>query len=527
MGAGSGDGIVGLRAGRVRGHRDGAVWRFAGIPYARPPVGERRWRAPLPPEPWPGVRDARVPGTIAPQRPPVPGMSVPGDPETQSEDCCYLEVWTPGLDGRQRPVMVWLHPGGFTGGTGSSTLSRGELLAGEHDVVVVTCNYRLGALGFLAHPALADGPGGPWGNWGLLDQVAVLQWVRDHIAGFGGDPGNVTVFGESAGAMSICALLAMPAARGLFHRAIVQSGPPYSFDADRAAEVAVDLVAGLGLGLDAVDRARLEAVPAEDLVDAVGQLQDRPAGPGELPLPLQPVVDGVSLPVAPAPAIGAGRAASIPVLVGTTRDELAFFVLADRRQARLDERGLHRLLARSAPGVPTGEVVAAYRAVREARGEAVTPRDLWIGAGTDLVFRWPSLQLAAAQRHYGAPAFVYLFAWESPAFGGALGSCHALDIPFVFGSVRDPRVAQFSGGGPEAEVLSADMRAAWAAFARTGDPSHESLGHWPMWDARRQATMVLDRRREVRDGPRAEELAVWARHAPLGSWVAGGVAGAG
>lgn len=508
------DGVVEVAGGRIRGRRRGEVWSFSGVPYARSPEGPLRWRPPRAPEPWTGVREAEEFGPIAPQSPPVPGMAIPGDPLHQSEDCLSLNVWTPALDGGRRPVMVWIHGGGFTSGTGAGLLYRGGDLARQGDVVVVTANYRLGALGFLAHPALGEGSGGgAAGNWGLLDQVAVLRWVRQHVASFGGDPGNVTIFGESAGGMSVSALLAAPLARGLFHRAVVQSGPPYTHTVHRAAQAAEELAAGLGL--DGVDRDTLRRVPAADLVAVARQLQDRPPRPGELPLPFLPVVDGTVLPREPAAAVAAGEVAQVPLLVGTNRDELTFFSLGDRRLDDLDDEGLVTWIGRAAPGVAAARVIDGYRSARLARGESTAPRDLWTAAGSDLVFRWPSLVLAAAQRHYQPATYVYLFTWETPAFGGVLGSCHALEIPFVFGSLRRPVVSAFVGGGAPADRLSASMRAAWLAFARWGDPSHGGIGTWPSWDPDRRATMVFGPVSGPVDAPRNDELAVWEAASPL------------
>lgn len=508
--------VLEVAGGRIRGRRHGGIWSYRGIPYARSPAGPLRWRPPEPAAPWPGVRDATAFGPIAPQPPPIPGVAVPGDPLDQSEDCLTLNVWTPAPDGARRPVMVWIHGGGFTSGTGGSILYRGGDLALHGDVVVVTVNYRLGALGFLAHPALAeDGPTpATTGNWGLLDQVAALHWVREHATTFGGDPDNVTVFGESAGAMSISALLAMPMAEGLFHRAVVQSGPPYTHSAQRAQRAAEDLAAVLGI--EQITRGVLERVPAADLVTATKQLQDRLPPPGELPLPFLPVVDGAVLPRAPEDAAAAGLLARVPLLVGTNRDELTFFAMGDRRLWEIDDDRLHYWMARAAPDVPPHEVVGCYRTARATRGEPVAPRDLWVAAGSDRVFRWPTLSLAAAQRVHRPDTFVYLFTWETPAFGGLLGSCHALEIPFVFGSVRRPVVAAFTGGGPDAEALSARMRDAWSAFARSGNPSHAGAGSWPAWDPGRRATMVFGPGGgTVVDAPRNEELAVWERAAPL------------
>jgi para-nitrobenzyl esterase len=267
------DGVIEVQGGRIRGVRRRDLWSFSGVPYAASPAGPGRWRPPAPPEPWTGVLECDHFTPIAPQSPGLVEMSLGGEPEEHSEDCLSLNVWTPGLDGSRRPVMVWVHGGSFVSGSGAGSLYRGGTLAADGDVVVVTINYRLGLLGFLAHPALEDEGqswlgGAPWsgfGNWGLADQVAALRWVHDHIAAFGGDPGNVTLFGESAGGMSVSALLAVPAARGLFHRAIVESGPPYSYTAEEAAGRAEAVAAHLGVPLT---RAALERVPADALVRA-------------------------------------------------------------------------------------------------------------------------------------------------------------------------------------------------------------------------------------------------------------------
>jgi para-nitrobenzyl esterase len=456
------------------------------------------------------VRDAREPGSIAPQRALLP--QIPGDPTHQSEDCLHLSVWTPGLDDRRRPVLVWVHGGGFTSGTSGSLLYRGDHLARRGDVVVVTVNYRLGALGFLAHPALEQPDGGPIGNWGLLDQIAALRWVQRHIASFGGDPGNVTLFGESAGGMSVSALLAAPAARGLFRRAVIESGPPYTHDAVRASEAAETLAEELGL--EKVTRDALVSVPASDLVDAVAALQARRARPGELPLPLLPTIDGRVLPAEPRHAVAGGAAAGLELMVGTNRDEMTFFSLGDERTARMDDAALLRRVRHMAPNAPPEDIVEAYRAARVGRGEPVTPRDLWVAAATDVVFRWPSLRLAAAHRPHG-PVHVYLFNWETPVLGGVLGACHALEIPFVFGTVRQPEVASFSGGGPSAVALSETMQEAWLAFARTGDPSNRQSGEWPVWEPEHRATMVFGASSGVQRQPRDEELTALARYAPL------------
>jgi para-nitrobenzyl esterase len=532
------DGTVAVDGGWVRGHQDDGVWAFLGVPYARAPLGPLRWRPPERPEPWSGVRDAREPGPMAPQ--PVPATSLPGDPLQQSEDCLHLSVWTPAPDAARRPVLVWVHGGGFTSGTAGSVIYRGQRLSAEGDVVVVNVNYRLGALGFLAHPALGAGTGVS-ANWALLDQIAALRWVRDHIASFGGDPSKVTVFGESAGAMCISALLAAPRARGLFGGAIVQSGPPYTLSAQRGAEVATAFVAELGLS--EVSRDALEAVPSQELVTALSALSRHQSRPGELPQPLIPVVDGVTLPMTPIEAIAAGAAARVATIVGTNRDELTFFSLSDPSARAMDRASLHERLHRSAPYVPSDRVVNHYRDTLSKRGEPTTPRGLWIAAGSDVVFRWPSLRLAAALRAHNPRTYVYLFTWESPAFGGVLGATHALEIPFVFGTYADPWIAPFALGAAEggsgevtggsgaaeggsgaagasrsrrhADVLSAAMRHSWVSFARSRDPSNSTVGTWPAWDREERATMVFGQPIRVEEAPRNDELAVWESVAPL------------
>jgi para-nitrobenzyl esterase len=445
----------------------------------------------------------------------MPGLTStaePGESEPQDEDCLSLNVWTPEVPqvpvsrGTGRPVMVWIHGGGFTSGSGSVFLYRGGNLVRNGDAVVVTINYRLGALGFLGVP----GPDGLMGNWGLHDQVAALRWVRDNIAAFGGDPGNVTVFGESAGGISVVALLAAPPAAGLFRRAIVQSGGAHVHDREQAARSASRLAEVLGLAT--CDRDALIGVPAADLVAATTELGGRRPDPGLLPLPFLPVVDGTFLPRHPLEAVASEAATSVDLVVGTNRDELTLFALGNPVLSALDEGGVHAWLANALPGVAPAEVVSTYRAAREARDEPTSPNDIWVAAGSDIVFRWPTLQLAAAS---GGRTFVYLFEWASPALGGVLGACHALDLPFVFGAVHIPAVQMLTGSGPEVALLSEQMQAAWLSFARRGSPSHEGIGEWPAWEPEGRTTMVFGSRTAAVPRPRDTELGVLERYRPL------------
>jgi para-nitrobenzyl esterase len=494
------EGIVEIRSGRLRGVARNGVWSFSGIPYAAPPEGERRWRPPSEPEPWAGIRECDTFSPSAPQAPAAGGMSIAGEVEVHSEDCLYLNVWTPAIDTARRPVMVWIHGGGFTTGSGSGPLYRGGMLARDGDVVVVTINYRLGALGFLAHPALAD-PGQDWlgggswsgsGNWGLADQVAALAWVRDHIASFGGDPANVTIFGESAGGMSVSALLGVPEAQGLFHRAIIESGPPYTHGVEQAAVRAEGLATLLGVHMT---REALAGVSADDLVRAVGEMSTTLRLGDGLPLALLPTVDGGLLPTTPEAAVAAGAVADVPLLVGTNRDEAAFFAVGVPQISNLDDDGLVRWVKQAtlSPN-QASTVIAAYRDIRAGRGESVQPPDLWSAIASDVIFRLPSVRLADVHATASLPevgTYLYLFTWETPALGGMLGSCHGLEMPFVFGTIRNPSVQLFSGGGDGAFRLSDGMRSSWAAFARSGVPSNGTVGEWPAWETDERPTMVF------------------------------------
>jgi para-nitrobenzyl esterase len=516
------DGVVTVTDGRVRGVRRDDLWSFSGIPYARAPEGALRWRPPQPPMQWEGVRDASSFGPIAPQAVAQAGITSPADPraeDAQSEDCLTLNIWTPEVPesptsgkGRGRPVMVWIHGGGFTSGSGSVFLYRGGQLARNGDVVVVTINYRLGALGFLGHRDLRD-PDGFIGNWGLHDQVAALRWVRDHIAVFGGDPDLVTIFGESAGGFSVAALMAVPSAAGLFRRAVVQSGGAHVHSVAEAERVG-DRLASV-LGVPSCSRQSLSSVPSTELMAATEEIARRRPDPGLIPVPFLPVVDDVFLPQHPLTAMEAGAASSVELLIGTNRDELALFGLGRPEMMATDEAGLVRWASNSDPDVPTEELIEVYRAARAARSEAVDAHSLMVALGTDGVFRWPSLQLAAAQVAHGAPTFVYLFDWESPAFGGVLGSCHALELPFVFGVVDVPAVQLFTGAGTEVEALSSQMQRAWLAFARSGDPAHADLESWPQWDPTVRTTMIFGEQTGAVDGPRDVELSVWENYRPL------------
>jgi para-nitrobenzyl esterase len=476
------------RSGTVEGIEKDGVLQFRGVPFAAPPVGDLRWRPPQAAEPWSGVRPARQFGPIAPQgRSPIAIFPQPAEVEISEERCLTLNVYTPGTGGPLRPVLVWVHGGGFTGGSGRNPWYNGTSFA-RNGVVVVTVNYRLGALGFLH---LGDDLTGS-GNCGVLDQVAALEWVRDNIAAFGGDPARVTIFGESAGGMSVGALLGMPAASGLFQQAIPQSGAASNFQSvEQASEVAEQMVAKLG-GLDA-----LRAAPWERLLEAQGELvaERRPGSP----LPFMPVVDGVVLPRPPLESVAAGSAAPVRLLAGTNRDEMTLFLLSGPNGFDLTEDSAVQRLERGSPGAGRS-LYDAYRAVL---GTDARPSDVWVAVESDRVFRIPAIHLASAQARHTPDVWMYLFTYESPALDGALRSCHALEIPFVWNVVSTPGFEGFTGSGPEADALAAEMHRDWIAFAMSGDPG------WDRYDTARRATRVFGPGAGVAEDPTGATRVLW------------------
>jgi para-nitrobenzyl esterase len=466
--------------GTLAGLREQGVAVFRAVPYALPPTGPRRFAPPAPLPPWPGLRDATAHGPIAPQAPSRLAPAMGDFMRPMDEDCLTLTIWTPSPDAARRPVLVWLHGGAWVSGAGSLDWYDGARLAAEGDIVVVGVNYRLGPLGYLHHPALPDD------DLGTLDQTAALRWVRDHIAAFGGDPGSVTLMGQSAGAASIGRLIIDPGARPLFHRVILQSG---GFGRDpliraEAQQTGAQVLRAAGLDPDAPDLlARLQAVPAETLVAATGAVARANARFAETNPPFMPTVAAPMTQAALFAAI-ARDAAGLQVLIGATHDEIHAFFASNPAMAEPDWTASAQRFAALAK---RPDAMERYRA----RRPGGVLMDWLADLVSDHTFLWPTMRLATALSAAGVATQAYQFDWAPQ--GSRFRACHCIELPFVFGNFAQWPGAGMLQGGDAAEMdgLSAIIRSAWTAFTRTGDASLPALP-WPRYDPARRLTMRLD-----------------------------------
>jgi para-nitrobenzyl esterase len=466
-----------IASGKLRGARRNGVEAFRGIPYAAAPTGKFRFQPPMPAAKWAGVRHAVAPGPVCPQTPSRLRYAMGDFTARQDEDCLQVTVWTPQSGGGARPVLVWLHGGAYMSGAGAIDWYSGETLAREGGLVVVGVNYRVGALGFLRHPDWSAG------NLGLLDQQAALAWVRDNIAAFGGDPGNVTLWGQSAGAQSATFLLARPETRGLFRRVILQSPPFGSLPRPPEAAVAIAENIARELGFDAgvATGQKLADVPLEKLFAAqaaVGAQVAKDTQRGGLPSPpFWPVGDGAVVPTRNGYAAAMTDAAQhLDVMIGTTREEMGIFFASNPAMQNLEQ----------AP------IPASDNARLKARRPAASAAALYGDYSTEQIFGNGSIEWAVNAANAGRRAYLYQFDWPSP--DRKLGSCHCLDLPFAFGTRAAFADAAMLAGADTGDIdaLSAVMRASLIAFARDGDPNHAQLPPWPRFDARRRATMHFD-----------------------------------
>jgi para-nitrobenzyl esterase len=500
--------------GKIRGVDNNGIKTFKGIPYGAGTSGANRFMPPAEPANWSGVRDALAYGPSAPQRdpaapPPSPGaISISGEKlPPEGEDCLVLNIWTPAVSAGgnaagKRPVMFWCHGGGFATGSGSSPDTDGTNLARRGDVVVVSINHRLNVLGF-ADLADFSGDFAASGDAGMLDIVQALRWVRANISRFGGDPNTVTIFGQSGGGRKVETLLAMPAAKGLFHRAIIESGAAVKVvDREAALRNSEQLLAHLGI--DKKNVRALQSVPVEKVMGAYFEVvrenpEVDPSFGG-----FSPMVDDKFLPQHPFFPAASTVSADVPVMIGHTRTEMTLFSLHDPAAFSLNDADMRKrvteLLAARAPSM-----IDLYRKINP----GASPSDIYFLIASDLRYAAPTMLAAERRAALGkGPVHLYYFTWETPVQGGRLESPHTMEIPFAFDNVKISE--RMTGGGPEAMALADKLSDTWIAFARTGDPNTPKLPHWPAYDAKDRATMVINNVSKVENDPlREQRLAMY------------------
>ena len=477
--------LVETSFGKVRSVDSNGIHSFKGIPFAKPPLGDLRWRAPEDPLPWGGIRDCFEFGPCAIQ------STIPGDvgeliglaTHTTSEDCLYLNVWTPHPDSSKRPVMVWIHGGGNTAGAGSQPRINGEHLARTGDVVVVTCNYRLGLFGFLHAPEL-----GASGNEALLDQVKALRWVRQEIAQFGGDPNNVTVFGQSAGGFDITQLMAMPSSQGTFDKAVPMSGslqtPVSAENAYRGTEQVAERFGGFET---------LRDVSASDILQAQIDLRGQ--------VRTAPVLDGSVIDQDTAKSLSEGRfTLDLPLMIGICRDESTLFTMFNPQNKDLSEQALLKIM-RNRFADAAEEVLKIYKEERANAGLRIDPIDILAARSTDEMFRMPAIRTAECHLKHSSNVWMYRFDYESPAHDGMLQACHSLDIPFVWGTYDIPSMTRFCGVGAHIPEISKAVMQSYLSFARDGDPNNDLIPNWPTYDTESRPTLLLNQDFEVANAP--------------------------
>ncbi|MFX1499480.1 MAG: carboxylesterase/lipase family protein [Promethearchaeota archaeon] len=508
--------MVNTSLGKIEGIHESDHQAFLGIRYAKPPVNELRFSAPLPVEGWDGTYEATHFGHNAPQYDRGIGYF-----KDNSEDCLFLNVYTPKADDAKRPVMVWIHGGGFVFGTGA-TVGYGKKIVPRGNIVLVTINYRLGVFGFFNWPNLTR-------NNGLLDQICALEWVRDNIQYFGGDHNNVTIFGQSSGGRAVTTLLTMPSAKGLFHKAIPQSGTahPYAYDTTPSKEASKAVFDVLGIKTGDIDS--LREVEWPELKKTQAEIFSK-LNPEEhqILFPFKPILDKDTIPVLPLDAIRNGYAKDIPLLIGNTLDERKIYnrgliranhvELIHKRHENTNEVSLLRFSNKYMKFYGKTEkdaeaLIETYKKSRKGK-LPIEPYELEYTINTDEAYRIPVIRIAEAQSQNQQNTYCYLFGFESPVYKDLLGACHIIDLPFIFGTYdnSDPNTEVMVGTNrEELEPFSNLIMDTWITFAKNGDPNHPALPKWPQYELNNRATMILKPNPEVVNAPMDEVRSAWEK----------------
>lgn len=486
--------IVETKTGKVCGEKIGNLFIFKGIPYAEPPLGQMRWMPPKKKEPWNDIWEAKEYKPISPQ-PEFEFMEGALFKEKQSEDCLYLNIYTPGPDEKKRPVMVWIHGGAFMVGSSSHPLYRKGRLA-NNDVVLVTINYRLGAFGFLRLKDIGVGKIPSTGNEGLMDQICAIKWVRDNIEFFGGDPENITLFGESAGGISIACILAMEKNKNLFNKVIIQSGNAEAvFDKEKSTEYARTFLKILNIPERNVEG--IMDFSQDHLVKAEEELLKKS---GELTV-FSPTIDDEHLIGRPIDLIKKERISEMPLLIGTNLHEWNLFSITNPEILNMDIGDLKTILRRYFSEKDIEEVICFYSDKLEREKAKLETWRIYSQFMTDTFFLLPTLRIVEKWVSFGVPVFLYLFTWPSPYLKGRLGACHTLELGFLFGNYDE----RFFGSGQYADELSKKMQGAWTAFAKTGNPSCESIGMWSDFGKERKV-MILGKECYLMENPHRDVI---------------------
>jgi para-nitrobenzyl esterase len=484
--------IIETKAGKIQGYTQDGLEIFKGIPYAEPPIGDLRFSPPLPKKPWDNILDAKEYGHFAFQ-----GYTMLeeyfGKLEPESEDCLFLNIWTPAIDNKKRPVMFWIHGGAFIMGGGGDPIYNGSVLAKRGDVVVVTINYRLGVFGYSYVPGVTS-------NVGQMDQILALEWVRDNIELFGGDPGNVTIFGESAGGYAVLTLSAMPAAKGLFHRVIAQSAPFINPEASRKHTKGVMRM----LNIKGGDMEAFRKKKPEEIIDAQNKYLEKLNAAMEL----RPLIDNQSLPIHPLKVFQNGDCSNIDLMMGSNLDEAKMFTSMGPGFPDPEKAVLAFLTMFGINPVRCAKMYDTYKNAREGK-LSTDPKDTADAIITDFMFRVPTIRFLEAQLKHQKKTYNYLFTWESPGLDGKLGCCHAIELGFVFNSIHLKGMENFTGQSPEANALSEKVMDAWIAFARTGNPNHEGLPEWLPYSVENRPTMLLGKECKIENAIQDEERKAW------------------
>ncbi|MFW9824098.1 MAG: carboxylesterase/lipase family protein [Candidatus Thorarchaeota archaeon] len=491
--------IINTKQGKIKGYERDKIKHFKGIPYAEPPVGELRFKPSIRKKPWSGILDCTKFGPDVPQR---DSFFTPKPRPLQDEEkCLTLNVWTPGIDDVKRPVLFWIHGGGFSFGSGS--LTNGTNLAKLGNIVLISINYRLGIFGYIfIQDEIA--------NLGQLDQITALQWVRENIMLFGGDPNNVTIFGESAGGVAVSTLMAMPPAKGLFNRVISQSGAahPGSFHPKSGIKGAERIMTALSI--KGIDIEALKKVPTQKLVKTQTKMELEARAQGRN-FPYGIYIDGKTLPKHPLEALQDGFSSDVELIVGTNQDEAKLYTALTPPREILDEEGLfkrtHRMISLfNQDDKITQKIIETYKKPRN--GE---PQEILEAITTDFRFRISGIRLAEAQCKHQPNVFSYLFTYQSPEMGGKLGACHALEIAFVFGTLGDKARGITPKRGKETDILSKKMMNSWISFARDGNPNHDGIPKWNPYDIEKRSTMFFGTEVKLENDPFKIERMVWER----------------